>query len=41
MRGYKGGTRDKLRELARLMRTEDGRDPFEMFEEMQQLIDSL
>ena len=41
MRGFKGGHRDKLRELAQLMRTEDGRDPFEVFAQMEQLIDTM
>ena len=38
MRGFKGGQRTKLRELARLMRTDDGRDPFDVYEEMLRLI---
>ena len=38
MRGFKGGTRAKLRKLARLMRTDDGRDPFDVYEEMLRLI---
>ena len=41
MRGFKGAQRTKLRELARLIRTEDGRDPFEVFEEMERLIDAM
>ena len=41
MRGFKGAHRDKLRELARLMRTEDSRDLLEVYEEMQRLIDAL
>ena len=41
MRGDKGGTRAKLRALARLMRTNDGRDPFETYDEMQRLIDAI
>ena len=41
MRGFKGAQRAKLRELAQLMRTEDGRDPFEVFEEMERLVDGL
>ena len=41
MRGFKGGTRAKLRELARLMPTDDGRDPFEAYEEMLRLVDAM
>ena len=37
----KGGHRDKLRKLARLMRWDDGRDPFEVYEQMERLIDSM
>jgi hypothetical protein len=37
----KGGHRAKLRELARLMRTEDDRDPLDVFDEMERLIDSM
>lgn len=40
VRGFKGGQRAKLRELARLMRTDDGRDPFDVYEEMLRLIDA-
>ena len=40
VRGFKGGHRAKLRELARLMRTDDGRDPFDVYEEMLRLIDA-
>jgi hypothetical protein len=41
VRGYKGGTRDKVRELARLMRMDDGCDPFEVYEQMERMIDEL
>ena len=40
MRGFKGGRRVKLRKLARLMRTDDGRDPLDVYEEMLKLIDA-
>jgi hypothetical protein len=36
----KGDTRRMLRRLARLMRTGDDRDPFELYEEMRRLIDA-
>ena len=38
---YKGGKRALLRELARLMRSGDGRDPFKVFEEMERIIACL
>lgn len=41
MRGYKGGQREKLRELARLMRSDGGGDPLAVYEEMERLIDSI
>ena len=37
----KGGRRDKLCLLARLLRTDDDRDPFDVYEEMERIIDSL
>jgi len=41
MRGFKGGQRATLRELARLMQADDGRDPFEVYKEMLRLIERV
>ena len=40
MRGYKGGSRERLRELARLMRENDDRDHTEVYEAMERLMDA-